>query len=276
MKSSGTVWSGWWRRGALTPRDMRGEIHEQRGEGTPPTIAGPSSVLRPLSPGFTLLELLVVIGVIAAVAVLLFSGLLGSGRAASLQSSQAMLVNLVTAARTKAAATGHKTRLLVHVDPAVPDRYLRLVLLQVGRTTGASPAEWDTVQAVALPPGVFVVPASLTGLVTDPAKWKRVSDASADLDSDLFTNQNLTYTLDGDPFAQTWTGVAFTPNGTLAALAGGPPPKGFVVLALGQLRTPGTYGAGQPPVQLSETPAVRGLVLSAYGVPALLNDRNAF
>jgi len=225
---------------------------------------------------FTLLELLVVIGVIAAVAVFLFSGLLGSGKAASLQSSQAMLANLVTAGRTKAAATGHKTRLLVHADPSVPDRYLRVVVLQVGRGPGASPGDWDTVQAVALPPGVFVVPASLAGLVPDPAKWKRVSDASADLNSDLFTNQSLAYALDGDATAQTWTGVAFTPNGTLAALAGGPPPKGALVLALGQLRAPGSYGDGQPPVQLGETPAVRGLVLSAYGVPAMLNDRSAF
>jgi prepilin-type N-terminal cleavage/methylation domain-containing protein len=234
------------------------------------------SRLRAATRAFTLLELLVVIGVIAAVAVFLFSGLLGSGKGASLQSGQAMVANLVTAARTKAAATGHKTRLLVHADPAAPDRYLRLVVLQVGRTQGASPGEWDTVQAVALPPGVFVVPASLAGLVADPAKWKRVSDASADLDSDLFTNQSLVYALDGDSVAQTWTGVAFTPNGTLAALGGGPPPRGALVLALGQLRTPGNYGAGQPPVQLSEIPAVRGLVLSAYGVPAMLNDRSAF
>lgn len=225
---------------------------------------------------FTLLELMVVIGVIAAVAVFLFSGLLGSSKGASLQSSQAMVANLITAARTKAAATGHKTRVLVHADPAVPERYLRLVLLQVGRTSGASPGEWETVQLVALPPGVFVVPASLDGLVANPAKWKRVSDVSVDLDSDLFTNQSVVYSLDGDAFSQTWTGVAFTPNGTLAALAGGPPPKGSLVLALGQLRAPGSYGAGELPVQLGEAPAVRGLLLSAYGVPAMLNDRSAF
>jgi hypothetical protein len=223
-----------------------------------------------------LLELLVVIGIIAATAFFLFRGLAGGGRGGALQSSQATVANLVTSARTKAAATGRKTRLLVNNDPGEPERYLRLVVLQVGRQPGASPAEWETVQSVFLPPGVYVVPGSLAGLVTDAAQWKRVSDAADDLDSDLFTNQSLAYVFEGDANAQIWTGVAFTPNGTLAALGGGPPPKGAIVLALGQLRAPGSYSPGQPAVLLPDPASVRGLQLSAYGVPALLNDRTAF
>lgn len=230
----------------------------------------------PLQKAFTLLELLVVIGIIAATAFFLFRGLVGGGKSAALQSSQATLANLVTSARTKAAATGHKTRLLVSNDPGEPERYLRFVVLQVGRQTGANPAEWETVQSVFLPPGVYVVPGSLTGLVTDAAQWKRVSDATDDLDSDLFANQSLAYVFEGDANAQIWTGVAFTPNGTLAALGGGPQPKGSIVIALGQLRPPGSYAPGQPAVQLADPAGVRGLLLSAYGVPALLNDRNAF
>ncbi len=226
--------------------------------------------------GYTLLELLVVIGIISAAAFFLFRALSGGGRSAALQSSQATLVNLVTSARTKAAATGCKARLLVNNDPAEPERYLRFVVLQVGRQPGAAPAEWETVQSVFLPPGVYVVPGSLAGLVTDGTQWKRVSDASDDLDSDLFTNQSLAYVFEGDANAQVWTGVAFTANGTLAALGGGPPPKGSIVLALGQLRAPGSYSPGQPSVLLSDPAGVRGLQLSAYGIPALLNDRSAF
>lgn len=230
---------------------------------------------RPAS-GFTLLELLVVIGIIGAAAFFVFSGLAGGGKTGALRTGQSLVANLVTAARAKAPATGRKVRLLVNRDPADPERYLRTILLQVGRQPGANPAEWDTFQAVSLPPGVFVVPGSLDGLVADATPWRRVSDPGEELSSDLFANQNLLYALDGESGAETWTGVAFTSYGTLAALGGGPPPKGSIVLALGQLRAPGTYPAGRPPVLLSDPASVRGLVLSAYGVPAWLNDRSAF
>lgn len=236
----------------------------------------PSAVLRPASSGFTLLELLVVIGLVATMSVLLVSGLTGTGKSASLQSAQATISNLITAARTKAPATNRKARLLVNADPGAPDRYLRFIVLQVARQPGTNPAEWDTIQSISLPAGAYIVPGSLTGLVTDATQWKRVSDPADDLASDLFKNQSLTYLIEGDTTAQLWTGVAFTPNGTLAALAGGPPPKGSIVIALGQTRAPGTYQAGLPPVQLASAQTVRGLVLSAYGVPALLNDRSAF
>ena len=224
---------------------------------------------------FTLLELLVVVGLIAMASFLLVD-LGDGGKAAALKSSQALVGNLVTAARTKASASGCKTRLLVHADPSQPERYLRLVVLQLARQPGSSPAEWGTTQLVFLPVGIYVVPGSLAGLANDPPSWKRSSDITADLVSDLFANQSLAYALEGDPVAQLWTGVAFTPNGTLAALAGGPPPKGALVITIGRPRASGRYAVGQPPVQLLEPPRVRGLMLSAYGVPALLDDRSAF
>ena len=235
-----------------------------------------SSILRLLSSGFTLLELIVVIGLMATLAFVLFSGLSGAGQAQALQSAQATVANLVTAARTKAPATNHKTRLLINVDLVTPERYLRYVVLQLARQPGSSPTDWDTIQSVLLPTGTCVVPGTLTGLVPDATQWKRASNPTEDLVSDLFKNQSLSYTLEGDVAAQAWTGVAFTPNGTLAALAAGPPPKGSIVLALGMCRPPGSYATGGPPLQLDHPQSVRGLVLSAYGVPALLNERNAF
>lgn len=229
--------------------------------------------------GFTLLELLVVIGLIGAMSFFLVSGLTGGGVTAALQSGQSTMSNLITAARTKAPATGRKTRLLINTDPSAPERYLRYIVLQTARQAGSSPANWDTVTAVSLPDSVYVMPATLTlasGLVATPAEWKRISDASADLVSDLLNNQSVTVTLEGDTAAQTWTGVGFTPNGTLATLSGGQPPKGFLIVALGLRRPPGSYAAGESPVQLTNPQAVRGLLLSAYGVPALLNERSAF
>jgi prepilin-type N-terminal cleavage/methylation domain-containing protein len=224
---------------------------------------------------FTLIELLVVVGLIAILSAAVFQLPADGGSEAAMRSAQAIMRDLVTVARTRAPATGHKTRLLVNVDAGVPERYLRLVVLQIGRQAGASPADWDSLQRIALPTGVFVVPAALDGVVTAPSDWKRASDPTADLSSDLFSGQSLAYALEGDTAPQSWTGVAFTPAGTLAALAGGLPPKGSLVLAPGRRREV-EQGSGAPPVTLENPKTVRGLLLSAYGVPALLPNWNAF
>jgi type II secretory pathway pseudopilin PulG len=229
--------------------------------------------------GFTLLELLVVIGLIAAMSFFLASGLTGGGASAAMQSAQATISNLVTTARAKAQATGRKTRLLVNTDAVAPERYLRHLVLQLARQAGASPADWDTFATVNLPEGVYVMPASLTqagGLVTNPKDWKRVSDPAADLVSDLFTSQSLSVMIEGDTSAQLWTGVSFTPNGTLAPLGGSQPPKGALVITLGVRRSPGGYLPGESPIQLGNPQAVRGIILSAYGVPALVGERSSF
>ncbi|MBI3884570.1 MAG: prepilin-type N-terminal cleavage/methylation domain-containing protein [Opitutae bacterium] len=236
---------------------------------------------RSLGRGFSLLELLVVIGLIAGLTAFLVSGIGRGGKSTSLQSGQAMLANLVTAARTKALATGRKTRLLVQADAAAApaSRFLRLIVMQLARQSGPSPANWDTIEMTSLPESVYAMPSSLTlanGLVAVAADWKKTSAPAADLVSDLFSGQSISVTLEGETVAQTWTGVAFTANGTLAPLAGGFPPKGTLVLALGVVRAPGSYATGDSPVQLTSPQSVRGLSLSAYGVPALLNDRAAF
>jgi type II secretory pathway pseudopilin PulG len=240
--------------------------------------SGPGGHRPPLRPifGFTLLELLVVVGLIAGLAFLLVGSLTGGGRAMALQSAQSIVANLITAARTKAPAVNRKTRLLLNIDPAQPERYLCHLVLQVARQPGSAPADWDTVQAVTLPAGAYVVPSALDGLVADAAEWKRVTDSTADLVSDIFTNQALNHALEGDAAAQLWTGLAFTPNHTLAALSSGLPPKGAIILASGRPLAPGTYATGQPPVELIAPQSVRGLMLSAYGVPALLSERSAF
>jgi type II secretory pathway pseudopilin PulG len=247
----------------------------------PPSGRQAGSAIPPyrLSSAFTLLELLVVIGLIAGLSFVLFAGLQGGGRTAALQSAQATVAQLVSAARLKAAASGRHCRVLVANDPAETDRYLRFLVLQQATDPGANPANWRSVQSVWLPADIYVVPASLTapaGLVADATGWRRVSEPGEELRSGVFQNQATVHALEGDSVARTWTGVCFTPAGTLAPLDSGPPPRGLWVLAPGVRRAPGTYAAGESPVQLVEPDTVRGLVLSAYGVPALLNGRGAF
>lgn len=227
---------------------------------------------------YTLVELLVVVALIAVLAVWLPGGLAGGSRAAALSSAQASVAGLVSAARLQATASGRKTRLLVHNDPMAPTRYLREIVWQRARQAGAAPADWDTVESLALPAGCYVVPGSLLqagGLVADAAEWRRRSQPTQSLVSDLFANQALRLTLDGESEAQSWTGVAFTAQGTLAAVNGGPPPTGAWLLALGAPRPPADVLAGESPVRLGSSRAVRGLLLSAYGVATLFDDPDA-
>jgi prepilin-type N-terminal cleavage/methylation domain-containing protein len=229
--------------------------------------------------GFTLLELLVVVALIGGLSLVLFFGLEGSGQPAALQSAQSTISSLITAARVKAAASGRHCRVLVANDPAEPERYLRFLALQQARQPGASATEWDTVQTAALPGGTFIVPATITtpaGLVADTSRWRRTTEPGEELASGVFLNQTIVDALPGDLTARSWTGVCFTPQGTLARLGTvGGPPRGLIVIATGVRRPPGSYASGASPVLLA-TDLLRGLLLSVYGVPAWLNDRNAF
>ena len=69
--------------------------------------------------GFTLLELLVVISVMALMMGFIGFSLLGGG-GSSLDAAQREMVSLVQQTRMQATLSGRETRLIVHDDPAVP------------------------------------------------------------------------------------------------------------------------------------------------------------
>src|SRR5687767_6536503 len=83
-------------------------------------LAGARSANSPKA--FSLLEVIVVIGLVAGMTFLLIGSLAGGGKSVALQSAQATVANLVTGARTKASATNRKTRMLIHADAGQPDR----------------------------------------------------------------------------------------------------------------------------------------------------------
>ncbi len=223
------------------------------------------------SGGFTLLELLVVVGLVATLSFVLVGGLGGGGKTGALQSAQAAVTNLVTAARIKAMATGQPARVLINVDwnnQAQPTRYLRYLVLQV-RVAGA----WQPVADAYLPDGVFVVPSDFAGIppgLFAPDKvtpWTR-ADGSALRSTALRANRITTESI-GGTMAEQWVSLAIAATGTTAQ-------SGDIILAAGRLRAPGSYAPGESPVVLENPEQVRGLSLSSYGVPVLINSRAGF
>ena len=222
---------------------------------------------------FTLLELLVVIGLIAALSLVLLGGLGGGGKSAALQSAQATLANLVSAARTDALAGGGAVRLLINVDPvstADPSRFLRYIAIQE-----QSGGVWQPVPKVEifLPEGIYVVPGNFTTIpaglfsASTATPWTK-TDGSLLRSTALRANQVLSLAINGTA-AEQWVSVSFAATGTTAQ-------SGDIILAAGHRRAPGSFPTGDSPVELENPETVRGLSLSSYGLPALINDRAGF
>jgi type II secretory pathway pseudopilin PulG len=234
-------------------------------------VCSPLTASLPPRAAFTLLELLVVVGLIAALSFFLLRGLGGGGQSAALQSAQALMANLVTAARTKAMAGGKSSRVLIQVDATgsnQPLRYLRYVALQT--QTGGG---WQTITDVFLPDGVYVVPGNFSSIPAGlfatgtSVPWTK-SDGSALRSTALRTNQITSETINSTE-AEQW--VSFT-----ISASAGTAQSGDIILAAGRRRPPGSYQTGESPVELVNPENVRGLTLSSYGVPAFINARNSF
>lgn len=222
---------------------------------------------------FTLLELLVVVGLIGLLSFFLLGALHGGGRAATLQAGQATLANFVTVARTKAMSSGQSARILIHVDPGsagATSRYLRYLAIQV-----QSGGSWQPVPVAEayLPEGVFVVPGNFAiipdGLfaANTATPWMK-PDGSA-LRSTALRAASVTTETINSPVGEQWVNVTFAAAGTTAQ-------SGDLILALGKVRPSGSYAVGESPVELENPEQVRGLTLSVYGLPVLVNGRASF
>lgn len=227
-------------------------------------MIAPRRVIR----AFTLLELMVVVGLIAALSFVLL-GALKPGRGSALQAAQGTMANFLVAARSKAAASNQAVRLLVNFNPAnadQPSRYLRYVVLQV-----QSGAGWQSVTDAFLPDGAYVVPGNVTipaGLfATANSTWTK-PDGSDLRSTTLRSNNSVTEAING-PTAELWLCLPLAATGTTTA-------SGDLVIAAGRTRAPGTFAAGESPVELFNPEEVRGLTVSQYGVATLINSRTSF
>jgi prepilin-type N-terminal cleavage/methylation domain-containing protein len=245
------------------------------------TRRSPLPSLRPwCKGGFTLLELLVVIGLIAAMSFLLIGGLTGGGKSAALQAGQATISNLVTVARTKAIATGKRTRILLPVNQSNPAQFLRFIVLQTVRDPAATEPQWDTIDAAMLPEGVYLAPrdpSGFPGLLASGLDWRRRPPASTILGSSLFDGAPQVIDLQDGAAPVLCEGISFTERGTLAKIDGSGitlTSLPFALVVLSGRRLPPSESS--LPVQLDSPDSARGLIVSLHGVPALINGRDSF
>lgn len=221
---------------------------------------------------FTLVELLVVMGLVAALTFFLIRGLGHGGRSASLKSAQAIMANLIGAARINAISSGRSCRILIHIDPSAqadPQRYLRYVVLQLQNVD----ASWRTLVETYLPEDIYMIPGNFSpipaGLFSAETvvPWRK-SDNS-ELRSTVLRSDRVTTEIIGGVTPEQWVGVWFSSNGTTFQ-------SGDFILVTGRRRPPGSYGDDEAPIVLENPAHVRGLKLSAYGLPMLINSRPGF
>ena len=220
---------------------------------------------------FTLVELLIVVGLIGALSAFLLGGLGGGGKSAAQQSAQSALIGIITVARTKALSTGQPSRVVVNIDAtssAVPARFLRYIAVQ----TQAS-AAWQTIMETYLPSGVYVVPGDFTSLpanlfLEDSGAWVRV-DGSTPMRSTVLRSTQITTETINFGSAEKWVSFTIGAVGTTAQ-------SGDLMLALGRERVPGSFTEGDSPVQLFNRENVRGVSLSSYGLTVSIDGRQSF
>ncbi len=217
------------------------------------------------TPGFTLLELL---AVVALGGLLLGAGLLGlrrSGAGTAREAALAQIAARLAEARGLALGRGEAVRLLVHADPAQPQRYLRYLALAVAEPGGWRVCDGGSV----LPEGWVILPAVAPG-VAGPGAVRRVADDWSRPSGGMLRSTALR----GEPMAGAggepllgasgWLVVHFSPGGGVFA--------GDIVVAQGR-RESGMV----PATVVCEAPdSVAGVSLSSYGVATFVRDRAAF
>jgi prepilin-type N-terminal cleavage/methylation domain-containing protein len=219
-----------------------------------------------LSRAFTLVELMIVIGLIALLLGAVGLSLSGPG-VSTLASAQNTLASLVATARAQAAVKQNETRILIYgTRPPAGDsgkflRYLRVVTADTPGVTGAG-ARWTPVGTpVSLPSGICIVPTTTSGLLATGVVWP----ANPAPVSTFLAAAAARYTIAGDPAtsaADTYYALQFTPDGVITPVA--------AKLAVATT----TVTNGLP--QFTNAGAVRGLSFRTSGAVTRVNEPGSF
>ncbi len=173
-------------------------------------------------------------------------------------------------ARTRAVASGCRVRVLVNAEPGDAAQFRRRLIVQQEAALDSN--TWsEPVLELSLPDGIYLLPYRNripAGFIGDPAAWSRYNSTEP-LDSSALSGAPLSLAIGGSA-AESWDVVQFTPAGTLSF------GMGDLVLASGNMRVPGSFAAGESPVQAINSDAVRGVSLSLYGLAVPIDGREGF
>ena len=221
--------------------------------------------------GFTLVELLVAIALIATLTAFLLGDLGGSNKTSLLRSAQGAVSGTFAVARMRAIATGRTSRLMLNIDAASaasPPRFLRYLVLQTQTSSG-----WETVSELFLPEGIYFVPGDFSslpdGLFFDGASAWVKNDAITALRSTVFRSTQIVTETINSTVAEQWVSFSISGVGTTGQ-------AGDLVLALGRPRAAGAYTEGESPIELYHHDSVCGMMVSAYGLAVSISDRSGF
>ncbi len=241
----------------------------------------------PLRRAFTLIELLVVIAVIGVLAGAVGMALRSGDRGPALQAAQANLSSLISAARAQAALDNATATVLIWADSGDLDTYLRraCVAERVDTNNDGTLDAWARQgQVIDLPRGVYFAPGDMGG--SYPAKWETGADwtgltlteSQANASDGPSSSQNFKIYDDAsgnwitDPLGtdKVYVTVAFDATGNLVSVQGN---RSVSTLAVATgVPEPGTGGG----VLFQSADSLRGIDLSTYGVPLVLNEKSAF
>jgi len=215
-----------------------------------------------------LIELLVVIGLIGLLAGGLGVAMKNKNPGSGLRSAQSVLVSQLSSARGQAALNQVDAMMLVQADPS-KDNFLRSVRVVVQTAPGA--ATWQEVGGeVVLPEGIYVVP-PVTAVAGATLKLLNDADSkrrSLFVNTGTITGASLGALVPSGTFFQslrlTSLGSVLDSNNT-AVNSGIKVTGGRLLVAAGRQ-------TGEKAWELDNVSAIRGFVVSTYGVATLIND----
>ena len=245
---------------------------------------------------FTLIELMIVIAVIGILVGSLAAVMRTGDRGPALQAAQATLSGFVSAARAQAALNDTKATLVIWADPNDPETYLRRAAVAV-RVDTDNDGDMDDYAIQGdiqdLPRGVFFVPENsgndlpaklepfaewdTTTLVFTEAQASGNDTTSASTSGKGFKRLEAgtppQWQNDPDAPATYYETITFDAYGSLVSKVGNNLIS-YLAVAPGDIAVgPNASDRG---VIFRSVDGLRGLKLSAYGVPIQLNEKAAF
>lgn len=230
------------------------------------------------SSAFTIIELLVVIGLIAVLTAGIGIALTTGGKGSALQNSQAIVNSLFAGARGQAAIRQADAAVLVNVLPS-SDGFLREFCIATKNASGdwvvtGDPVRIDREIYLVPPTGEF----STTSEVDYVGTWTNMTSTAyetAGSDLNVFLSDGSTELQDGDGTDLVFRIVQiFNPRGLVdtsspdrAALPANHLMK--VVLSTAQR-------GSAPILKFSNPEEVRGVLITNYGIPVFVNEALAF